>query len=397
MNTRSGTSDFKQYLRSHHGGRVSLVTAYRKRRMPGRFAGDDAVIGRPVAAVLGAVLLLAAAVSRAESDKPPQPLAGYGGALVREGWLPGADGVRLFYRVVGRGSRMVLYVHGGPGTGMREGHDLEPLAGLGHTLVMYDQRGTGYSTLVSDPAQLAIDAHVADLEAVRKHFRLRRLDVIGLSWGAAVVARYAERHPDRVARIVFLSPMSPTRAHLTERLAHLAALRGQTARPEVTASLKESADRWRTAPDAQLPELCRQEWEGFARLYERGGPQARAARGDPCAYPAAVLRNRPVVRLAGIESLGADFDLRPMLRRLRIPALVLEGAQSNVPLEATREWARSLPEARLLLVPDAGHRHWLDQPERVASALRTFLRGSWPREAHRPSHEPATARGAPSS
>ena len=326
-------------------------------------------------------LLLAAAVSRGASEAPPEPLPGYGGAPVREGWLPGADGVRLFFRVVGRGPRTVVYVHGGPGTGLREGYDLEPLAGMGHTLVMYDQRGAGYSTLVSDPAQLSIDAHVADLEAVRKHFSLRRLDVIGLSWGAAVVARYAERHPDRVARIVFLSPISPTRAHLAERLAHLAALRGQTARPEITAALTEGLDRWRTASEAQLPELCLHEWEGFARLYERGGPQARAARGDPCAYPAEVLRNRPVARLAGIESLGADYDLRPVLRKLRMPALVLEGQQSNVPLDATREWARSLPEGRLLLVPDAGHRHWLDQPERVASALRTFLRGGWPPEA----------------
>jgi proline iminopeptidase len=309
---------------------------------------------------------------------PPPPPAAYGGAPVREGWLTTADGVRLFHRVVGHGSRTIVYVHGGPGTGMREGYDLEPLAAAGYTLVMYDQRGSGFSTLVSDPARLTVASHVADLEAVRRHFGLRRLDVIGLSWGAGVVAQYAERFPDRMARIVFLSPVSPTRAHLTERLSHLASLRGPALSGGVTATLKATLERWRNAPDEEIPGLCREEWNALAGVYERGGPQARPPRGDACAYPAEVLRNRTVVRLAGIESLGAAFDLRPGLRKLRAPALVVEGQESNVPLDATREWARSLPNGRLLLVPEAGHRTWLDQPERVTSALQTFFRGDWP-------------------
>ena len=312
---------------------------------------------------------------------PPEPPAAYGGAPVREGWLTTPDGVRLFHRVVGRGSPTIVYVHGGPGTGMREGYDLEPLTAAGYTLVMYDQRGSGYSTLVSDPARLTIASHVADLEAVRRHFGLRRLKVIGLSWGAGVAAQYADRYPDRIDRIVFLSPLSPTRAYLTQRLSHLASLRGAAPSAGVTTTLKATLERWRTAPDGELPGLCREEWNGLARLYERGGPRARAARGDPCAYPADVLRNRTIVRLTGIESLGAEFDLRPGLRKLRAPALVVEGQESNVPLDATREWARALPNGRLLLVPEAGHRTWLDQPERVTSALDGFFRGDWPPEA----------------
>lgn len=326
---------------------------------------------------------LALALAAAEAP-PPSPLPGAGGAPVRESFLAGADGVRLFHRVVGSGQPPIVFVHGGPGTGMREGHDLEDLADAGRAFVMYDQRGSGHSQLVSDPAALAIGKHVADLDAVRRHLGEERLDLVGVSWGAVVVARYAEAHPRRVGRIVFLSPMSPTREHLAQRLAHLAARQGQPAPGDLTALLKSGAARAAAAPDGELAERCRQEWRAFARLYERGGPAHREPRADACDYPAAVLRSRLVVRMAGIESLGPAFDLRPALRRLRATVLVVEGRESEVPLEATREWARAVPDARLLLVPEAGHRNWLDQPDRVKAALSTFFRGGWPEGAGRP-------------
>src|SRR6185503_16075692 len=202
----------------------------------------------PVAFVLG---------SSAAVSQPPSPAPAYGGAPVREGWLAAADGVRIFHRVVGRGSRVIVYVHGGPGTGMREGYDLEPLAAAGQTLVMYDQRGSGYSTLVSDPARLTIDAHVDDLEAVRRHFGLRRLNLICLSWGAGVVARYADRFPDRIGLIVFLSPLSPTRAYLAQRLTHLASLGGPASSAGVSTTLPQMRDRWQPSSDEELAALCR--------------------------------------------------------------------------------------------------------------------------------------------
>lgn len=49
-----------------------------------------------------ALLLALAAGERWASAQPPAPLAGYGGAPVKEGWLAGAGDARIFYRAVGR-------------------------------------------------------------------------------------------------------------------------------------------------------------------------------------------------------------------------------------------------------------------------------------------------------
>jgi len=62
------------------------------------------------------------------------------------------------------------------------------------------------------------------------------------------------------------------------------------------------------------------------------------------------------------------------MKDVKVPALVLEGAETNVPLDATREWVKSLPNARLLLIPNAGHGNWIDQPEAVISAMHEFFR-----------------------
>jgi len=76
---------------------------------------------------------------------------------------------------------------------------------------------------------------------------------------------------------------------------------------------------------------------------------------------------------AVFESLG-NWDFRPLLARIEAAALVVEGDKSNVPLEATRAWAAALPNSRLLLIPNAGHVHFIEQPDAFFKAVETFLR-----------------------
>lgn len=77
------------------------------------------------------------------------------------------------------------------------------------------------------------------------------------------------------------------------------------------------------------------------------------------------------------DSLG-DFDLRPTLAKLKMPALVVEGEKTNVPLDSTREWARNPPNARLLLIPDVGHATFIGKPGVLPGEIETFLQGGWP-------------------
>ena len=91
-------------------------------------------------------------------------------AATSEGKIVAGDGVHLGYRKIGNGPRTVVVLHGGPGFTMDYlAEDLTPLADT-HTVVFYDQRGTGRSTLVSDAAALDAQRFADDLEAVRRYF-----------------------------------------------------------------------------------------------------------------------------------------------------------------------------------------------------------------------------------
>lgn len=304
---------------------------------------------------------------------PPRPAPtppGWGGLPVREGYVPGADGVQLFLRIVGSGRDTVVLVHGGPGLGLDDGGlELEALAGRGFTMVLYDQRGGGRSELVRDSARLTLADHVADLEALRRRLRLSRTSLVGLSWGSAVAAHYAERHPGRVHRLVFLAPMPVAVVYDAARRARVIAALG----PSRLDRLRSLYERIGGADDAELARLCREASALFAGVYVTDPAHLRRARGDDCTYSPDALRNRGLVGSAGIGSLG-EWDFRPLLARVRAPVLVLEGARSVVPLDATREWARAVPGARLHLVPDAGHMPWLDRPEATLDAIASFLR-----------------------
>src|SRR5688572_13583463 len=136
---------------------------------------------------------------------------------VSEGYFKGADGVRLFYRKVGKGKNTVVFLHGGPGLGIGDGgYDMEPLA-RNRVLLMFDQRGSGRSEVVTDPKLLTVEYQVRDLEEFRQHFGLKRMSLVGLSWGTGLAALYAAAHPDRVERLLLVSPMPPAKFPFWER------------------------------------------------------------------------------------------------------------------------------------------------------------------------------------
>src|SRR3989441_1449680 len=119
------------------------------------------------------------------------------------------DGVHLFTRRAGDGPPVVV-LHGGPGAH----HDyLLPqydLLARGRTLFYYDQRGGGRSPVGRD-TPVGWREHVADLEALRRHWSIDRLTLLGYSWGGLLAVLYWLEHPEQVERLALVSP-APARA-----------------------------------------------------------------------------------------------------------------------------------------------------------------------------------------
>jgi pimeloyl-ACP methyl ester carboxylesterase len=50
-----------------------------------------------------------------------------------------------------------------------------------------------------------------------------------------------------------------------------------------------------------------------------------------------------------------SYDWRPVAERIAAPTLVVHGADDPMPVAGSEEWARAVPQGRLVVIPDAGH------------------------------------------
>lgn len=254
-------------------------------------------------------------------------------------------GVTLFERRVGSGPPLVL-LHGGPGAGhayLRPGFDR---LGRGRTLVYYDQRGGGRSAVGRD-VPVGWQEQVADLDALREAWGLEQLSLCGYSWGGLLAMLYAVAHPARVARLALVSPAPAWRAARERFEADFAA---RNLAPELQAeraALRESGLRERD------PEAFQQ------RLFELSVV--------PYFVDRARVRELTPFRITGRTqqevwaSLG-DYDLRPALATLHVPAFVLHGREDVIPYPAAQEAARLLGAEFELLSP-CGHCPHVEMPE----------------------------------
>jgi len=292
-----------------------------------------------------------------------------------EGYVRTPDGVRLFYHVEGHGAKTLVVVHGGPGNAYPSVEpDFAPFA-RDFTVIYYDQRGNGRSDLVSDPAALALDRHVADLDSVRAHFGLERMNLLGNSWGGLLVAAYAAAHPDRIERLVLDSPAPPTLAGLIEMSRRMEARAARVFSPEQRRHYDRIADPAARLKAADPVALCR-EWAAMLIPILMERPElAPKMRGDICSGPPEAVRVQQIVNAAIWSQLG-DYDFRAAMASVKAPVLVVHGAGDNISTAAARQWADSFPNGKLLEIEGAGHITQVERPDIFFPAIEAFLAGA---------------------
>lgn len=289
------------------------------------------------------------------------------------GWIAGPDGVRLYYERIGSGPRTLIV----PGR-LFLARDLAPL-GERHTVILYDMRNRGRSSRVEDGRLLTIGKDVEDLEAVRRHFGVERFVPIGYSYLGLMVVLYALDHPDRVERLVQLGPVP--REFGTEYPASLVHRDSAPVVSPAAAARLDSLERSGWAADHPR-EFCEESRVTAVRLV--GDPAKAAKLPNLCDMP----NEWPVNFRRHLEHHFADvqrLDLpRGALKRVRMPVLTVHGTwDRNAPYAAGREWALSLPDARLLTVERAAHQVVTDAPEVVLPAIEQFVGGRWPAGAEK--------------
>lgn len=220
-----------------------------------------------------------------------------------------------------------------------------------HTLVRYDERGSGLSDRELD--DLSFEAWVDDLESVVDAAGLDRFPLLGMSQGGPVCLAYAARHPERVSRLVLYGSFhagwehqgSPAFRRRKEALTELVAHgwgRDNPAFRQVFTSMF-------------LPEGSPEQMRWFNELQRRS--------------------TSPRIATRLWTEFGA-LDVRDLVSRVECPTLVLHVRKDEVvPFQAGRRLAASLPDAHFVALEGRNHVILEDEPawDRFLSEVRSFL------------------------
>ena len=273
------------------------------------------------------------------------------------------DGTTLAYHMRGEGTGApVVCLPGGP---MQDSVYLGDLGGLSahRQLIMLDLRGTGRSAIPEDTASYRCDRLVDDVETLRKHLGLDRLDLLAHSAGTNLAALYGERHPERVGRLALITP-----SVMAVGITIAGGLRRETAQlrrdepwfPTAFAALESVVAGTATADAFQAIAPF---WYG--RWDERA--QAHRAAADS-------QKNQNAAAVFGAEGAFDPDTTRAALARFGSPVLVLAGeVDLNSPPRAMAEFAELFPKAKLVIQPRAGHFPWLDDADRFVATTAAFL------------------------
>jgi pimeloyl-ACP methyl ester carboxylesterase len=269
------------------------------------------------------------------------------------------DGTELAYHLRGRGEPLVVL----PGGPMRASAYLGELGGLSahRRLVLLDLRGTGESAVPADPATYRCDRLVDDVEALRGHLGLERMDVLAHSAGGSLAMRYAARYPARVGRLVLVTA-TPWALGLPATAGdRLAAARAMKDEPWFPAAFP-AFEAWLagTGPfDPVFAPFFYGRWDDAARAHD-----ARAE--EEC--------NDEAADVYGSQGAYDPPATRAALARLTSPVLVLAGELDGGPRpELARRAAEVFAHAEFAVQPGAGHYPWLDDPAWFVRRIAAFL------------------------
>ncbi|MBN2500169.1 MAG: alpha/beta hydrolase [Anaerolineales bacterium] len=315
-------------------------------------------------------------VSQAENlsaplSPPPQP----NGAQT---WLV-EPGIELAHFAAGQG-RNVLIIHGGPGMPFSQ-----PMTGLDtltdqYQFHYYDQRGSGASTRPIDKFDspnvyqnmqtldktLGLSAQIADIERIRQILGDEQLILVGHSWGAFLASLYAAEFPDHVAALILISPANMLVMPQPEADSDLFT----SVRASLPADQQAEFDAFMEAyfdfnglfklSEAELVDMNDQFGEYYVQVIDAPDMPQQGRPGGWMVW-------------AQYVSMGQRHDYRAALSPVDAPVLVIHGTDDLQSEAASQMYAEAFPNAEFVVIPDASHFSFEQQPEQFAEIVSTFL------------------------
>ena len=279
----------------------------------------------------------------------------------RDGKVPRED-FDLYYTIVGDRGPYVMILSGGPGEEIRSMDAFADELGKDYQCIMLEQRGTGRSKLSQyNGSTINLKAYIEDIEAVRRALPAEKMIVMGNSWGMMLALAYGGTYPAAVSGIATVGSGPITSDYLR--------VFSDNQKSRLSSCEMEVIDYW--------SEPSRRNANFERASFERARATAPAYFYDRKAAIAFMMELsadefNPHVIPAFLEA-EAKFDLRPKLKAITSPVLLLQGRQDLAGEANIWEAHMLIKNSRLEFIDQCGHMPWLEKPEQTWKIVREFL------------------------
>lgn len=261
------------------------------------------------------------------------------------GKIPTQDNHFLYYEKHGQGEPIIV-LHGGPG--LSSAYLAQPLLELSqtHSLIFYDQRGSGKSSGKIDEKSMNVAQFVKDLEEVQHFLGLKQIILLGHSWGALLAMHYAIKYPNSVSKLILLNSL-PAQVDHNE--------------PDIYREMIAKIISTKGMSQNNLCDIYKNTFKLFF-IDPTKLDQLNLLMTDEEVYNSAKIH----------QFFEHSYDIRSQLTSFKTPTLIIHGSQHDIPLSAAENLEALIPNSKLQVL-ETGHFPFIEAPSALLAAIRDFL------------------------
>ncbi len=274
------------------------------------------------------------------------------------------NGVNHFISKMGEGEPL-LVIHGGPGLF----HDylvphFKSLAKK-YQVIFYDQRGCGKTDFPTDTSSINIETYVEDLEGIRSHLKLEKLNLIGHSWGSLLAINYAKKYNANVNRLVLISPAPGNSDYFDQTFSNMQQKRSEEDTKSLVEAMISSGFEKREKDIFKNAILLGDkvnlfDQEKVADLYQ------------PMNFDKIKANNLLLVNSL-LEKTYFNLNIIEGLNNITAPSLIIVGDMDNVPFSSTQLLHDNLKNSKLEVMKQCCHYPFFESPKEFNSIVKNFL------------------------
>ena len=273
------------------------------------------------------------------------------------------NAAKHYYSILGKGDTIII-LHGGPGLSHKYMKpQIDSLLSSKFTLLFYDQRGSGWSEGEKDSTKLNIDNFVQDLEQIRRHFGISKVNLLGHSFGGLLGMFYGIEYPANLGSLILVDPDAASYELRTPYQIKMINSRITVEQSAYLDSISES-----TAFKGYDPVSYNQYYKTYLTSYFANPKDTSKL---TLGFDSISIKKIDATNGHVRKGLG-KYDIHDQLYRLTCPTLILQGTESVFSVEGAEAIHNELINSELHLFENCGHFEYIEAPNKFNQLIEDF-------------------------